>query len=93
MTLIVAAGLSPLLLIPPIYFVRLMADARRLRSRFVERPVEPGLEAFERQGLLIPTDYATWRTVPFSAEEASDAVLRTAGGFGRMAVPDTDALP
>jgi len=77
--LIVAVGfLSLFLLIPPLYFLRLMADARRLKGRVVERPVDPGPETREGQVLLLPTDGEAWRAVPFSAEEASDAAREAA---------------
>ena len=54
MTLIIAAGLCSLF--PPVYFIRLMADAQKLQRRVLERRSEFHENAQEKERLLIEFD-------------------------------------
>jgi hypothetical protein len=83
LTLILAA--SFLSLIPPLYFLRLMSDARKLEKRLLEPQTEGCENARAYEELLITQDYSTWMAIhirPLSSEEES----------GRRAIPDPGRL-
>ncbi len=90
MYVILAAGFISL--IPPVYFLRLMADARRLERRLPVRPaanIEEGQKT-ENEELLITHHYANWMAIdikPFSSEaEPGQAPIPDRGG--PAAAPD-----
>lgn len=68
MNFIIAAGLF--FLIPPVYFIRLMADAKKLERRLLERPIKFGENVQEEEELLIKLDCARWTAPPFCEVEA-----------------------
>lgn len=68
MILIISAGLCSL--VPPLYLVRLMADARKLRARLLEQPLKISHDAQEQEEeeLLIQHDYAKWTAFPYHSD-------------------------
>jgi hypothetical protein len=58
MTLILAAVFFSL--IPPVYFLRLMTDARKLEKRILVRQAECGEDALADDEPLIEPDYPLW---------------------------------
>lgn len=61
MTLILAAVFFSL--IPPVYFLRLMTDARKLEKRILARQADCSKDAFADDELLIEPDYPLWMEI------------------------------
>ncbi|MGZ5423350.1 MAG: hypothetical protein ACXW2V_02200 [Candidatus Aminicenantales bacterium] len=61
MTLILAAVF--LSIIPTVYFLRLMSDARKLEKRVLVRQADCGEDALADDELLIEPDYPLWMEV------------------------------
>ena len=75
MNIILAAGLCSLIL--SVYFLRLMADGKKLERRLLERRTESSENGPEEEELLIKDAYATWMALPSC----------TAGTVGRALDP------
>jgi hypothetical protein len=83
LTLILAAGFFSL--IPPLYFLRLMSDGRKLRKGLLESQTESGENAGANEELLITQDYSTWKAMNIGS-------LSSPGGSGRAAIPGRGRL-
>jgi hypothetical protein len=66
-----------------VYFLRLMADGRRLADRLQAKPAA-----------LIAAEYAAWTVAPFSGTEAEERARddRLDERFSRLVIPDTDDI-
>jgi hypothetical protein len=67
--IIIAAGFC--LLIPPVYFLRLMADARRLEAKLQERAAQINENAQEHEAPLIKLDSPAWTAWPIYSKTPS----------------------
>jgi hypothetical protein len=63
--IILAAGLCSLIL--SVYFLRLMADGKKLERRLLERRTESSENGQEEEALLIKDAYSTWMALPSCA--------------------------
>ncbi len=57
----------------PLYFLRLMADGRKLQEEMADRRPVPAGRAHEREAKLITSDYALWTAHPFDGAERAPA--------------------
>lgn len=69
----------------PIYFLRLMADARKLRTRLRCARLAPAGEIQEGEELFTTSDYAVWTGPPFGNVKAASG-----GRDGRSYAPDAE---
>jgi hypothetical protein len=72
-------------LVIPVYFVRLMADGRKLRSKLCRAELASAGESYEEEGLFLPSDYAMWTPHPSRKVEMAGG-----GGNGRSYEPDVE---
>lgn len=62
MKLILVAGSCSLIIL--VYFLRLMADGKKLEKELLERRRGFGENVQKKEELLIKEDYASWMTLP-----------------------------
>jgi len=75
----------------PVYFLRLMADGRKLRSKICYSQADPTVDGQESSPPLITSDYPAWMPHPFvEAGEArgDDVPFRQR----KIDIPDTDQI-
>lgn len=100
MNIILPAGLCSFIL--SVYFLRLMADGKKLERRLLERRTESSDHGQGEEELLIKDAYATWMALPSCAARtvgrACDVEFyppdlgpsSVEEGFGQLVIPDPD---
>lgn len=75
----------------PVYFLCLMSDGRKLRSRVRYSQADPVVAVQECEPPLVTSDYPAWMAHPFveSGEAGGDDVLFRQR---KIEIPDTDQI-
>jgi len=80
-----------LFLVIPVYFLRLMADGRKLRSKVRYSRADPVVAGQECKPTLITSDYRAWMAHPFvetGEARGDDVPFRQR----KTEIPDTDQI-